>query len=341
LGNLLAAPDKFRFSATAPEIAAAASAGAREAGWTADEAPLSDGGEGLLDVVGGLACHDEVTGPLGTPAVAEWRLVPGGGPGQGATSSGPTAVIEMARASGLVLAGGPAGNDPVEASSVGVGELVLKAVAAGAARIVVGCGGSATTDGGKGALRAIGSPEALSGVELVAAFDVRTSFVEAAEAFGPQKGATPDQVEVLRRRLSALAAEYRNALGVDVTSLPGAGAAGGLAGGLAAFGARLVPGFELVAELVGLEESLARADIVMTGEGRLDRQSFAGKVVGEVTRQVGGRRPILCVVGDSEKFRKPLPFRLVSLTERYGRERSLEHVLELVKEVVADQLSKA
>ncbi len=306
--------------------------------------PLADGGDGLLSAFGGEVRHDEVTGPLGAPVLAEWRLVPGTFRGDG-----PTAVIEMARASGLVVVGGARHNRALEASSRGTGQLILRAISEGATRVVVGCGGSATTDGGAGALRAIGSPDALVGIELVAACDVTTTFVEAAREFAPQKGATAEQVAALTARLSRLAEQYRADFSVEVTNLPGSGAAGGLAGGLAAFGAELVSGFDLVADIVGLDGHLADADLVMTGEGYLDRLSFAGKVVGGVTRRVaqraGGPVPILCVVGDAAPDIgavldvDALPFSIVSLVARFGPARARTEVLGLLEEVVAEQLA--
>ncbi len=334
MSHLVAAPDKFRGTAEASQLAAAAARGARRAGWSASQVPLSDGGDGLLEAVGGDVMHDEVTGPLGAPVFAEWRLV-----ARPSDFDGPTAVIEMARASGLVVTGGPRHNRALEASTLGTGQLVVSAISSGAARVVVGCGGSATTDGGAGALRAIGSREALREVDLVVACDVTTKFLDAARVFSPQKGATAEEVAELSSRLERLAERYRTDFGVDVTRLPGSGAAGGLAGGLAALGARIVPGFDYVADLVGLDEQLAGADLVMTGEGYLDRQSFAGKVVGGVTRRVHGRVPILCVVGDAAADLGPLPFDLVSLVRRFGRERAVPEVLNLVEDVVAERLS--
>ena len=262
--------------------------------------PLADGGDGLLSAFAGEEMHDEVSGPLRVPVLAAWKLVPAS-PGR----EGPTAVIEMANASGLLLAGGPERNDPVAASTAGTGQLVMRAIASGARRVIVGCGGSATSDGGLGAVEAIGSPEALRGAELVCACDVTTHFLDAARVFGPQKGATPEQVVQLSSRLEDLAERYRVEFGADVTVLPGAGAAGGLAGGLAALGASIISGFELVADFVGLDEKLAAADLVMTGEGYLDRQSFSGKVVGGVIEHVDGRVPILCVVGDAAHGLEP------------------------------------
>lgn len=341
MGHLVAAPDKFRGTATAPEVAAAVGRAAQGAGWTADEVPMADGGEGTLDAVGGTVRHTPVSGPLGRPVAAEWRMVAGP-----AGSPGPTAVIEMARAAGRALLPSPTGDDPVRASTTGVGQLVLAAVDAGVRRVVVGVGGSATTDGGWGAVRAIGSPERLGGAELVVACDVRTPFRQAAAVFGPQKGASPAQVVALRRRLDALADRYRGELGVDVDALPGAGAAGGLAGGLAALGARLVPGFGLVADLVGLAGRVGDADLVVTGEGHLDPPSLDGKVVGGVLSMVAGRVPVLCVVGDADPevaARLPAggaPVEVVSLVQLAGPARARREVVPLVAEVVTGYLAR-
>jgi glycerate kinase len=227
-----------------------------------------------------------VTGPLGRPVAARWWL------------GGAEAVVESAAASGLPLAGGAEGNDPVAATSRGTGELIVAALAAGARRVLVGVGGSATTDGGRGALDAIEEAGGLGGAEVVVACDVQTGFVDAAAAFGPQKGATPAQVVELRHRLEGLAGDYRRRYGVDVTSMPSSGAAGGLAGGLLAVGARLVPGFDLVAESVGLAGRLARVQLVVTGEGRLDESSWSGKVVGGVVGLASRAAvPVLVVAG--------------------------------------------
>jgi glycerate kinase len=296
--------------------------------------PLADGGDGLLSAFGGELRQDEVTGPLGKPVLADWKLVP-----PGPSHDTLTAVIEMANASGLLVAGGEADNDPIEATTLGTGQLVSRAVAEGARRVIVGCGGSATTDGGLGALEAIGSREALQGVELVAACDVTTGFLDAARVFAPQKGANPDQVVALSARLEVLAKAYRDRFGIDVTTIPGAGAAGGLAGGLLALGAKIVSGFELVADFVSLDEHLARADLVMTGEGFLDRQSFSGKVVGGVIKHVAGRAPILCVAGNVAADLDPVGLEVVSLVERAGLERALADVLDLIEEVVAQRVS--
>jgi glycerate kinase len=340
--HLVAAPDKFRGTASAAEVAAAVAGAARGAGWTADEIPMSDGGEGLLQAVGGTRHATTVSGPLGRPIEAEWRMLdePGGGR---------IAVIEMSRAAGRALMPRPRGNDPVRAGTAGVGQLLLAARDAGARRIVIGCGGSATTDGGQGAFDAVGSPAALGGIELVVASDVTTPFLDAAAVFGPQKGATRAQVAVLTERLAEVAARYRRETGVDVAAVPGAGAAGGLAGGLLALGARIEPGFAFVAGLVRLAQRMEDADLVVTGEGHLDPPSFEGKVPGGVldlarARSGSGRPlPLLCIAGGTDRgflAAPPEGMEVVSLTERFGRERARRETVALIGQVTAEALPR-
>jgi len=300
-----------------------------DAGGTADEAPLADGGEGTLEALGGANRTTTVSGPLGDPVEAVWRL------------DRRAAVIEMARASGLDVVGGPEGNDAVAASTYGTGELIAAAVERGAREIVVAVGGSATTDGGLGALRALEPSQRLRGIEIRVACDVRLPFVDAAEVYGPQKGASPAQVELLRRRLERLAQIYEEEYGVDVTGLAGAGAAGGLAGGLAAIGAHLEPGFDLITNAIDLDERMEGCDLVVTGEGFLDEQSFDGKVVGGVAALAAALCvPVLVVAGD---VMDPLPqaVEAVSLTERFGGERSRLDALACIEAVVADHLASS
>jgi glycerate kinase len=338
--HVVAAPDKFRGTATAAEVAAAVSAAATGAGWTCDEAPVADGGEGLLDALaslGGSVRSATVHGPLGARVEAAWRY------------AGSTAIIEMARASGLLLAGGSSGNDPMSASTTGTGELIDAAVRAGARRVIIGVGGSATTDGGQGALLALEPHGRLAGVELIVACDVTTKFVDAAEEFAPQKGATPAQVALLRRRLERLAGDYAAAAGVDIAAMPGSGAAGGLAGGLASIGAKLVPGFDLVADLINLDQRIEDADLVVTGEGLLDEWSFNGKAVGGVVQLAADAGvPCLVIAGDvareprggvTEAFAalRPPP---VALVERFGRDRAMQDPAACVLEVVASELGR-
>jgi glycerate kinase len=326
---VVAAPDKFRGTATAAEVAAAMCHAASGVGWSCDEAPVADGGEGTLEAIGGKVRHTRVTGPLGQPVDAEWRL------------RDSTAVIEMARASGLALVGGPEGNDPIQASSIGTGELVVSALEAGARKVIVGLGGSATTDGGLGAQRAFGRHR-LHGIDVLVACDVTTRFVDAAEVFAPQKGATPAQVELLRRRLERLADVYVRDYAVDVRDLPGGGAAGGLAGGLAALGAKLVPGFDVVADAIELDERIEGADLILTGEGYLDDQSFDGKAVGgvaELGREAG--IPVLAIVGDADRDAAvPEGIEVVSLVERFGEAQAMGDVLACIEAVVGERLSR-
>jgi glycerate 2-kinase len=330
---VVVAPDKMRGTATAREVAAAVGRAAAAAGWHCDLVPVADGGEGTLDVLGGPNRSTIVTGPLGEPVRAAWRL------------DGRLAVVEMARASGLDLVGGPEDNDPVAASTVGTGELLAAAVDAGARRVLVGLGGSATTDGGLGALRALYPLHRLAGVEIVVLCDVRTAFVDAAPVFAPQKGASAAQVELLRRRLDRLADVYLADHGVDVRALEGAGAAGGLAGGLAVAGAILTPGFEAVADELDLHDRVAGADLVVTAEGFLDEQSFDGKVVGGVAGMAAEAGvPCLAVVGevldDLQAVAAPPPgLTVVSLVERYGDDRARTATLACIETVAAEALA--
>jgi glycerate 2-kinase len=331
---------------------------ARAAGWAADELPLADGGEGTLEALvhaagpaaAGGSRQSRVSSPLGAPVGARWwfltdtsslpmpaPLVPGGDP---------TAVIEGAAAAGRALVPHPRGDDPVRASTAGVGQLILAAVAAGARQVVVAIGGSATTDGGAGAVDAVGGPEALAGVRVVVACDVTTRFLQAATVFGPQKGASPEQVRLLSERLAALAERYRVRYGVDIETLVGAGAAGGLAGGLAALGASLVSGYALVAAAADLEGRLGGADLVVTGEGRVDATSFQGKVVGGVLSAAHGAVPALCVVGQAEPeverwwAHRRAPVRLVTLVEAVGSRRALEDTAAAAAACVTDHLER-
>jgi glycerate kinase len=341
---VVAAPDAFKGTAPAARVADGVAAGAEAAGWACDRCPLSDGGEGFADVLAGAGVGEPgppgagdadpgrwaqttVTGPLGAPVVARWY------------QRGTQAVMDSASASGLPLAGGAVGNDPVAATTRGTGELIVAAAAAGARRVLIGVGGSATTDGGLGAVEAIEEAGGLAGVEIVVACDVQTLFVDAARLFGPQKGASPAEVATLQRRLETLAGRYRARFGIDVTALTGAGAAGGLGGGLAALGARLVPGFDVVAEALALERRLAAADLVVTGEGRLDASSWSGKVVSGVCAL--GRRTgtaVLVVAGTVGPGGAVPGLEVVDLTARYGEARALADPAAWVAESVRELL---
>ncbi|MEO1061026.1 MAG: glycerate kinase [Actinomycetota bacterium] len=327
--RVVCAMDKFRGTLEAAEAVAAAAAGVRDAvpDATVDEVPFADGGEGFLDVLGGANRSALVTGPLGEPVEAVWRM------GQR------TGVIEMARASGLLVAGGAEGNDPIAATTAGTGELIAEAVGAGLKRVLVGVGGSATTDGGLGAIRALEPLARLRGVQIVVAHDVDTRFVDAASVFGLQKGATPAQIELLRRRLERLAQVYEQDFEIDVREVPGSGAAGGLGGGLLAIGAELVPGFEVVADETDLHDRIDGADLVITGEGHLDQGSFEGKTVGGVAGLAAEAGvPVLAVAGiiDDDVVDR---LTMISLAERFGLEAASSDAAGCVRRAVADHLA--
>ncbi|MFZ9629650.1 MAG: glycerate kinase [Ilumatobacteraceae bacterium] len=313
--RVLAAVDKYKGTATAAQVAAAIGHACWELGHDCVEQPVADGGEGTLEALGGANRVSTVTGPLGDPVQAEWRFHRG------------TAVIEMARASGLTLVGGRERNDAMAATTTGTGELIDQALDLGAKKIIVCLGGSATTDGGLGCVRAVTAPARLKAVTLLVACDVQTKFVDAAPVFAPQKGATPAQVDLLRGRLERLTQVYREQYGIDVRDLPGTGAAGGLAGGLVALGGRLLPGFDLVADEIDLHDKIAAADLVITGEGYLDEQSFEGKVIGGVQSMCTalGRR-VAAIVGDSApEVRDRIEHR--SIARDHGLDRAMREPL--------------
>lgn len=268
--TVLVAPDSFKGTLAAAEVARALATGLRAEGRDATEMPVADGGEGtaavLLAALGGEERHATVSDPLGRPVEGAFALL----------GDGHTAVVDVASASGLGLV--PEGQrDAMAASSRGTGELVAAACAAGASTMLVAGGGSATTDGGAGALEALDDAGVDPRLEVLC--DVRTPWEDAARVFAPQKGAGADEVERLRERLERLAATApKDPRGVAMT-----GAAGGLSGGLWAHrGARLVPGAPHVLDALGFDPLMHEAAFVVTGEGRLDRQTLQGKAAGEV-----------------------------------------------------------
>ena len=321
--RVLAAVDKFRGTASAAQVASAIGHACWELGVDCVEAPIADGGEGTLDALGGPNRTTRVTDPLGKPVEAQWRL------------AGDTAVIEMARASGLSLVGGAKKNDVIAASTIGTGQLIDTALNDGAKRIIVCVGGSATVDGGLGAIRAIGTPARLRGTEFIVACDVRALFTDAARLFGAQKGATPVQIEFLSGRLEQLQQSYLHDYGIDVSLLVGGGAAGGLAGGLSALGASLVPGFDVVADEVGLHEQIAQCDLIITGEGYLDNESFDGKVVGgvqQLAQQFNKPVVVICGGADVDAQQRIESF---SLIENFGESESFSQPLMCIEKAAA------
>lgn len=283
---ILVAPDAFKGTFTAPEVAEALAAGIRVAGREARLLPIADGGEGtarvLATAIGGELREAPCTDPLGRQIGAEYALMP----------DAETAIIDVAAASGLTRLR-PEEYDPWAASTAGTGELIAGAAQAGARTVVVGAGGSATVDGGLGAIRALNASGQVP--RLLVACDVRTSWEHAAAVYGPQKGADPEVVERLGRRLDRLASRAPR----DPRGVPMTGCAGGLSGGLwAFFDATLVPGADYVLDAVGFDRALAASASVITGEGRIDAQTLEGKAVGAVSARAG-RAGIPCdaVVG--------------------------------------------
>jgi glycerate 2-kinase len=274
---VLVAPDKFKGTYSAAEVAKAIAQGLREGGRNAEELPVADGGEGtadaLLHVLGGDWIEADTTDALGRPIRARFALLADG-----------RGVVEAAEASGLArIAAGE--RDAFAASTRGTGELIAAARDAGASQVLVAVGGTATTDAGAGALEAL--DEAKVDPELTVICDVRTPFEHAARVFAPQKGADPDTVKRLRRRLDTFA---KNAAR-DPRGVPMTGAGGGLSGGLyAQRGAKLVPGAPFVLDALGFDARMRAASFVVTGEGRIDEQTLEGKAAGEVAvrcRQAG------------------------------------------------------
>jgi glycerate kinase len=259
--NALACPASLKGVLSAPEAAAALAEGLGGA----VELPVADGGEGTLDVlataVGGEWREAGVSDPLGRPVTARWLLDDG------------AAFVESAQAIGLGLVA-EGERDTLQASSRGLGELLAEVQDAEPAEIVVFLGGTATVDGGAGLMEVLGGFR----VPVRAACDVRAPLVDAARVFAAQKGAGPEQIEELERRLLE-----RRSL-APFRELPGAGAAGGLGAALAALGAELVDGASLVLDLIGLRARLGGADLVVTGEGTVDATTWMGKAPGEVAR---------------------------------------------------------
>jgi glycerate kinase len=310
--KVVLAPDSFKGSISARDLCAALREGVLEAfpGAEVTELPLADGGEGtveaLVHATGGGLIEREVTDPLGRPVRAAY----------GVLGDGKTAVVEMAQASGLPLLA-PHERNPLAADSFGTGELIRDALRAGCRRFIIGLGGSATNDGGAGALRALGArfldedgaelppggegllrlrridlsalDEAVRESRFILACDVTNPLCGpdgASAVFGPQKGATPEMVAKLDAALGRFGEALREATGLDVAALPGSGAAGGSgAGFMAVLGAEMRSGIDIVMEAIDFERKIRGADWIVTGEGRLDEQTLSGKVVAGVCRK--------------------------------------------------------
>jgi glycerate kinase len=308
--KVLVAPDSFKECLSSVEVASTVAAALKKAIPEAAivEMPLADGGEGTVDVVtralGGSIRRAQVCGPLGRQVDARYGIIAAVTSGSGAEScfSGPVAVIEVAQACGLQLLKVDERN-PLKASSRGVGELLMAAREHGCRHFIIGLGGTATCDGGAGMLEVPGLKEAMSGVSIELLCDVDNPFLGsrgAARVFAPQKGASHEDVEILECRMADMASRILRETGVDVSAVPGAGAAGGLGGALMAyFGARLRGGIDRILDIIGFDEAVASADLVITGEGKSDAQTLSGKAPFGVLRR-SGSVPVVLLSGRIE-----------------------------------------
>ncbi len=280
---VLVAPDSFKGTMPARQVAEAIGRGLARVGLPADLAPVADGGEGTMDVLlgrgGGARRTIAASDALGREVQATFAI----------RSDGRTAIVEVAQASGLALIA-PEERDAEAASSRGTGQLIAAAISAGATQVLVAAGGSATTDGGSGAVEAIEEADGLRGARLTVLCDVRTPFEQAAVVFGPQKGADPAAVARLTARLEAFGLPRE---------VPMTGAAGGLAGGLwARLGAELVAGAPYVLDALDFDRRLRASRAVIVGEGRLDATSLHGKIAAEIaTRARQQGVPAHAIVG--------------------------------------------
>lgn len=328
--RILIAPDKFKGALDAREVAENIAKGLRDELPDAkiDIVPMADGGEGtaeaICDARRGSWVKCKVHDPLGREIDARYTWI----------ASGRIAVMEMSEAAGMRRISEYERN-PVRASTFGVGEMILHATKRGAMEIIIGLGGSATNDGGSGMARALGfrffdqehdqelrdsvselaglkrieQPKDLALPKIIAAVDVKNPLLGkngATRVFGPQKGAGKKEIDILERALTRLADVITKEFGFDYRDEPGAGAAGGLGFGLMSFcGAKVRPGFDVVAEAVGLESKIKDADVVVTGEGSLDRQTLEGKTpagVARLARKLG--KPVFAIVGRATKDRE-------------------------------------
>lgn len=322
--KIVIAPDSFKECLSSREVASAIGGAVREAhpGWPVVEMPLADGGEGTVDVLtpalGGRIEWVSVSDPLGRPVCARFGI------------AGETAVIEVAQACGLGLLSSGERN-PLLTSTRGVGELLLFAAKAGCRHFLVGLGGTSTCDGGAGMLSVPGLSEALSGVSMEILCDVDAPFVGphgAARVFGPQKGASPEQVEILEKRMLEQAARLLVDFGMDVSTVPGAGAAGGLGGALmACFGARVCSGIDKVLDLLGFDEAVSDASLVITGEGRSDSQTLSGKAACGVLRR-SGTVPVALLSGRVDESEALIAAGFSTVVEVSPRSMPLSRALE-------------
>lgn len=322
--KIVVCPDSFKGSLPAWEAARAISQGLRDVFPEAEivEVPLADGGEGTAYIMalatGGRLIHKKVTGPLGKPVKAYFAIL----------GDGKTAVVEMAQAAGLFLVP-PKKRNPLKTTTYGVGELIRYALDEGVERIIVGIGGSATNDAGVGMAQALGIKvmdkqghdvpwggegllkmeriemdgvdKRLRSVKIIIACDVQNTLLDAARVYAPQKGAKQEDIIILEEGLKRFAEVVKECLGKDVENLPGGGAAGGLGAGLVAFlDAVLASGIDTILDYIDFDEKIREAQLIITGEGKLDKQTSYGKAVAGAIRRAKGK-PVIALAGAIEE----------------------------------------
>jgi glycerate 2-kinase len=346
--KILIAPDKFKGSLSAREVAENIALGLRDVLGDAkiDILPMADGGEGTAEVIcnalGGSWVRCKAHDPLGREIDARYAWI----------AKRKLAVMEMSEAAGMRRLP-ESERDPLRTNTFGVGEMILDAAQRGARQIIIGLGGSATNDGGFGMARAMGfrffdhahehelcgavselvnldrieKPKDLALPKIIAAVDVRNPLLGANGAtrvFGPQKGAADEKIDILERALAKLADVVSKEFGVDYRNEPGTGAAGGLGFGLTSFcGAKIRPGFDVVAEAADLESKMKDVDVVITGEGSLDRQTLEGKTPAGVARL-------------ARKLRK----RVVAMVGRASQDRDVGELFDEVYELAQPKMSE-
>jgi glycerate kinase len=332
----VSAVDKFRGTATSRELGRIIESAITSQGLLGDIQSMSDGGEGFLDAFDGEVVTVEAPGPLLTPVSARVKLV--------RSTSGTLGIVEVSDVVGRDLLPAPSEREALAASSDGVGYLILAAANHGADEVLIGCGGTATSDGGLGCYRVLVAAGGLP-VPVTAATDVTANF-SGVRRYAVQKGVSPNDLVVVDERLRKARAQYLEERSVDVEIIERSGAAGGIPGALAALGARLTSGVDAVARSVDLATRVARSSMVVTGEGRFDDGSLEGKVTVGVAEMVRDRLPLLVVCGSLDEaaartFRQRFTTAsLVSLEERFGKERSFGDVLACVDSVVRNELRR-
>ena len=370
--KIILAPDSFKENLTSMEVATAMEKGIKRAMPEADciKIPMADGGEGtvqsLVHAAGGSFISCDVKGPVGRRVKAHYGML----------ADEKTAVVEMAMASGLSLVSGKNKN-PLKTTSYGTGELLSHAIDRGAKEIILGIGGSATNDAGMGMAQALGvvfrdknariirqngTGEMLQKVEFIDMDGIHPKLMStrilvacdvdnplygkrgAAWVFAPQKGATAPMVETLDRNLKHIAGIIKRELGVDVGKVPGAGAAGGLGAGLLVFaGAELKSGIELISKATSIEKHLKSADLVFTGEGRVDFQTAFGKTPAGIANLAGKYSvPVIAVAGGlADDARENFAHGIDGLEAAVARDMQLREALSNSREYIANAAERA